>query len=156
MRRITEIMIHCSATRAGRDYRAADIDKWHRQQGFAEIGYHFVVDLDGTIEVGRGIEKVGAHCRGHNAQSIGICYVGGLDAKGRPADTRTQAQRDALETLVYVLVSTYPIEDICGHRDTSPDANGDGEIAPDEWIKDCPCFNVRDEFSLAICKAKKI
>ena len=81
------IIIHCSATRAGQDFTAADIDRWHRARGFRSIGYHFVIRLDGTIEPGRDVSLDGAHCTGWNRRSIGICYVGGLDKEGRPADT---------------------------------------------------------------------
>ena len=94
------IIIHCSATRAGQDFTAADIDRWHRARGFRSIGYHFVIRLDGTIEPGRDVSLDGAHCTGWNRRSIGICYVGGLDKEGRPADTRTEAQREALIRLV--------------------------------------------------------
>lgn len=80
------IIIHCSATRAGQDFTAADIDRWHRQRGFRSIGYHFVVRLDGTVEPGRDVALDGAHCTGWNHRSIGICYIGGLDRNGRPAD----------------------------------------------------------------------
>ena len=93
------IIIHCSATRAGQDFTATDIDRWHRQRGFRSIGYHFVIRLDGTIEPGRDVALDGAHCTGWNHRSIGICYNGGLDRNGRPADTRTEAQREALVRL---------------------------------------------------------
>ena len=76
MRQINYIIIHCSATKAGRDFHAKDIDKWHRERGFDEIGYNAVVDLDGTVEPGRSESKPGAHCKGHNSDSIGICYIG--------------------------------------------------------------------------------
>lgn len=141
------IIIHCSATRAGQDFTAADIDRWHRARGFRSIGYHFVIRLDGTIEPGRDVSLDGAHCTGWNRRSIGICYVGGLDKEGRPADTRTEAQREALIRLVEDLRLVYPdIRQVIGHRDTSPDRNGDGIISPNELIKMCPCFDVRNEF----------
>ena len=141
------IIIHCSATRAGQDFTAADIDRWHRARGFRSIGYHFVIRLDGTIEPGRDVSLDGAHCTGWNRRSIGICYVGGLDKEGRPADTRTEAQREALIRLVEDLRLVYPdIRQVIGHRDTSPDRNGDGIISPNEFIKMCPCFDVRNEF----------
>lgn len=89
MRKIKEIIIHCSATKEGRDYTIADIDRWHRDRGFFCIGYHFVIYRDGSIHVGRSVEEVGAHCRGHNLVSIGICYIGGLSKNGKPKDTRT-------------------------------------------------------------------
>lgn len=141
------IIIHCSATRAGQDFTAADIDHWHRQRGFRSIGYHFVVRLDGTVEPGRDVALDGAHCTGWNHRSIGICYIGGLDRNGRPADTRTEAQREALVRLVEDLRLVFPsLKQVIGHRDTSPDLNGDGIISPDEYIKSCPCFDVKAEF----------
>lgn len=147
------IIIHCSATRNGHDFRASDIDRWHREQGFAEIGYHYVIDLDGTIEVGRPLTMAGAHCKGWNKRSIGICYIGGLDANGMPADTRTHAQKVSLHNLVEQLMERFPsITQVLGHRDTSPDRNGDGKITPDEWVKACPCFDVKSEFPISYCK----
>lgn len=152
MRRITEIIIHCSATKAGQWFEAKDIDSWHRQRGFNMIGYHYVILLDGTIQEGRPLQQVGAHCVGHNAHSIGICYIGGLDAKGQPSDTRTQAQKDALAKLIWRLSlrlvnSGQGFPEVYGHRDLSPDKNGDGVISPDEWLKECPCFNAREEYN---------
>lgn len=147
------IIIHCSATRNGHDFRASDIDRWHREQGFAGIGYNYVIDLDGTIEVGRPLTMAGAHCKGWNKRSIGICYIGGLDANGRPADTRTLAQKVSLHNLVEQLIERFPsITQVLGHRDTSPDRNGDGNITPDEWVKACPCFDVKSEFPISYCK----
>ena len=160
--KIDAIVIHCSASRAGVDLRAADIDKMHKERGFSGIGYHFVVDLDGRVEIGRPLPQDGAHCntpglsgQSYNKHSIGICYVGGLDRDGNPADTRTPAQKVALDDLVYKLINEYPIKEVIGHRDASPDQNKDGKITPNEWIKQCPCFSVRDEFPMAVCVAKK-
>ena len=130
MRQITELIIHCSATPEGKDFSAADIDRWHRQRGFKMIGYHYVIRLDGTIEQGRPPEMVGAHCTGHNAHSIGICYIGGLAPNGRPKDTRTPAQKDSLWALVQALLKQFPNATVHGHREF---AN-----------KDCPCFDVKD------------
>lgn len=159
---IDAIVIHCTASRAGQDLRAADIDKMHQERGFACIGYNFVIDLDGTIEDGRPLTRDGAHCntaglsgKSYNKHSIGIVYVGGLDENGNPADTRTPEQKKALADLVYRLINEYPIVEVIGHRDASPDKNGDGMITRNEWIKQCPCFSVRDEFPMAICTAKR-
>lgn len=159
---IDSIVIHCSATREGLDVRASDLDKWHKERGFAMIGYNYVIDIDGTIEVGRPLSMEGAHCStkgfssfSYNKHSIGICYIGGLDKYGNAKDTRTIAQKMAMQELVYNLVNTYPIVDILGHRDTSPDLNGDKKITQNEWIKVCPCFSVRDEFPIAVCTAKR-
>lgn len=159
---IDAIVIHCSATRAGQDVRAADIDKMHKERGFAMIGYNYVIDLDGRIESGRPLTRDGAHCNTaglsgveYNKHSIGICYIGGLDRKGNPADTRTREQKIALHNLVYLLLDEYPnIKEIIGHRDASPDKNKDGKISTNEWIKQCPCFDVRSEFPMAVCTAK--
>lgn len=153
MNKIDSIIIHCSATRAGQDLRAKDIDRMHRQRGFSCIGYNFVVDLDGTVENGRPLTMEGAHCNSkgfsgvsYNKHSIGICYIGGLDASGRPVDTRTDEQKVALRNLVAKLCKEYDIIELLGHRDTSPDLDGSGEVEPREFIKACPCFEVRDEF----------
>ena len=115
MRTINKIILHCSATEAGKPFTAADIRKWHKTRGFADIGYHFIVDLDGTIEPGRPVEQVGAHCTGHNMDSIGICYVGGL-VDGKPKDTRTEAQKEALQSLVKQLREQYGSMKVYGHN----------------------------------------
>lgn len=153
MNKIDSIIIHCSATKADKDFRAKDIDRMHKQRGFNQIGYHYIIDLDGTIETGRPLNKYGAHCNtkgfsnsSYNKHSVGICYIGGLDKNGKPADTRTDAQKEALHQLVAELCTKYQILEILGHRDTSPDLDGDGEVEPQEWIKHCPCFDVGEEF----------
>ena len=131
MRKITEIIVHCSATKEGRRFCAADIDRWHKQRGWDGCGYHFVVLLDGTVEIGRPLSKVGAHTIGHNSQSIGICYIGGLDADGKPADTRTDAQRSSMRALIAAIKAVRPDITIHGHREFA--------------AKACPCFDV-DEY----------
>ena len=153
MNNIDSIVIHCSATKAGVDLKAKDIDRIHKQRGFNRIGYHYVIDLDGTVETGRPLTMEGAHCNtkgysgvSYNRHSIGICYIGGLDKNGKPADTRTEAQKKALKNLVVELCGKYEICEVLGHRDTSPDLDGDGEVEPKEWIKACPCFDVHSEF----------
>ncbi|MBQ6029902.1 MAG: N-acetylmuramoyl-L-alanine amidase [Oscillospiraceae bacterium] len=159
---IDAIVIHCSATPEGKDVRAADIDKIHRARGFKMIGYHYVIDLDGNIEQGRPLTMNGAHCekpgfsgRPYNSHSIGICYIGGVAKDGKtPKDTRTDAQKLALQALVANLTMQYPIREIIGHRDASPDLNGDGKISKWEWMKACPSFEVKAEFPLAICESK--
>lgn len=117
MRPINDIVIHCSATPEGKEFYAKDIDRWHRKRGWSGIGYHFVVDLDGTVEKGRPIRQKGAHARGHNAYSIGIVYIGGVDRHGNPKDTRTPAQRIALRALIDGLQARYPAARVLGHRD---------------------------------------
>lgn len=117
MRKINKIIIHCSATPENRYFSAADIKRWHLQRGFITIGYHKVVLLDGTVEDGRPIEHAGAHCLGHNADSIGICYIGGLDADGKkPKDTRTTAQKKALRLLINDLRHRFGSIPVYGHN----------------------------------------
>lgn len=133
MKPITEIIIHCSATREGADYHASDIDRWHKQRGFKRIGYHYVIDLDGTIEGGRPENEIGAHCTGHNSNSIGVCYIGGLSADGKPKDTRTDAQKRSLQQLLRMLVKKYPQATIHSHRDFANKA--------------CPSFDATAEYA---------
>lgn len=134
MRHISEIILHCTATPRGRQVTVADIDRWHRARGWAGIGYHYVVCLDGSIHPGRPIERIGAHCSGHNSNSIGIVYAGGVETDGTtPADTRTPAQRKAIHTLVKSLLTRFPKATVHGHNEFS--------------AKACPCFDVRLEFS---------
>ena len=135
MRTITLLVIHCSAVRPDQTSSAAQIDTWHRRQGWhLGIGYHYVVRRDGQIESGRPEWMVGAHCKNHNAHSLGICYEGGLDARGQPADTRTLAQKLALLQLLEVLHRKYPKALIVGHHDLNPQ-------------KACPCFDAVKEYA---------
>ena len=133
MRKITRLIIHCTATPAGREVTVTDIDSWHRARGFDCIGYHYVIYLDGTVHIGRAVRRIGAHCRGYNADSIGIVYVGGLSRDGvTPADTRTPARKSALRILVGQLRSRHPGVTIHGHNEFA--------------AKACPCFDVGAEF----------
>ena len=145
MRKIDLIVIHCSATREDRPFTEHDLDTAHRLRGFDGIGYHFYVRRNGDIKSTRTVERVGAHARGYNAHSIGICYEGGLDCNGHPADTRTPEQKSALRLLVHQLLKRFRNSYVCGHRDLSPDLNGNGVIEPEEWVKVCPCFEVGKE-----------
>lgn len=133
MRNINEIIIHCSATPASRDIGAPEIAYYHRHIGFETIGYHYVVRLDGTVESGRPLTRIGAHCKGHNANSIGVCYVGGINAYGLPDDTRTEDQKWALRKLLISLKSQFPGAVIHSHRDFAPKA--------------CPCFDATAEYA---------
>ena len=117
MRKITLIVIHCSANKAGSALRAADIDRYHRSLGWKCCGYHYGIPTDGTIEAGRPPEMTGAHCKDHNSHSIGICYIGGLDNDGKtPEDTRTEAQKAALRKLIEQLHQRYPKALFVGHH----------------------------------------
>ena len=135
MRTITLLVIHCSAVKPDQTSSAAQIDTWHRKDNHWKfgIGYHYVIRRDGTIEPGRPEWMVGAHCLNHNAHSLGICYEGGLDIRGDPADTRTPAQKEALRWLLGQLHRAYPRAVILGHHDLDP-------------RKPCPCIkDVADE-----------
>lgn len=142
MRKISLIALHCSATMEGRPFTRADIDAMHRRRGFRMIGYHFLIGIDGKVEIGRPLDQAGAHIEGHNANSVGICYVGGISADGKAKDTRTAEQLAAMENLVRDLAAQFPKAKIRGHRDMSPDRDGDGVVEPHEWLKMCPCFDV--------------
>ena len=142
MREINLIVVHCSATRADMDFTENDLEVCHRHRGFNGAGYHFYIRKNGDIKNTRPLEKPGAHALGYNAHSIGICYEGGLDVRYRPADTRTEWQKHSLRVLIRTLLMDYPGCRVCGHRDLSPDRNGDGRISPEEWVKECPCFEV--------------
>ena len=146
MRKINHLVVHCSATKAGQKVTVQDIEKWHKARGYRKIGYHYVIYLDGSIKAGRSEDEIGAHVQGSNANSIGICYVGGLDAAGKPPDTRTEQQRAALLYLLQRLKEKYPDARIVGHRDFSPDLNGNGIIESWEWMKACPCFDASGEY----------
>ena len=137
MRTITLLVIHCSAVRPDQTSSAAQIDTWHRRDRHYKfgIGYHYVVRRDGQIEPGRPEWMVGAHCKNHNAHSLGICYEGGLDARGQPADTRTLEQKLAMVQLLEMLHRRYPKALIVGHHDLNPH-------------KACPCIdNVAKEYA---------
>ena len=132
-RRITEIIVHCTATPENRDYTVSDIRQWHKRQGWGDIGYHYVVYRDGTVHDGRDVDIIGAHCTGHNANSIGVVYVGGVAPDGKtPKDTRTDRQKAALLSLLLDLRRMYPGAEIHGHRDFAKKA--------------CPSFDATKEY----------
>jgi len=133
MRTITLIIIHCSAVRPDQTSSAADIDRWHKAQGWKCIGYHYVIRRNGTIETGRPESMVGSHCMNHNQHSIGICYEGGLNPEGQPTDTRTPEQKVSLRALLVQLHNTYPRALIVGHNTFSSKA--------------CPCFRPEKEYA---------
>ena len=134
MREIKKIIVHCADTPEGRDVRTAEIKRWHTEErGWSDIGYHWVVELDGSLHAGRPEEVSGAHCKGHNSDSIGICYVGGSDASGNPKDTPTEAQKEALKELIVGLLDRYSDAEVFGHRDFSEKA--------------CPSFDAKTEYA---------
>jgi N-acetylmuramoyl-L-alanine amidase len=132
-RPIREIILHCSATPEGRVTTVADIKSWHLARGFNDIGYHYVVHIDGRVSLGRPINVIGAHVEGHNSGTIGVCYIGGTDLNGKAKDTRTPAQKEMLIALFTELAETYPsILKISGHNQYDKG-------------KACPCFNVEKD-----------
>jgi len=132
MRRIDKIIIHCSATPEGRDVKTETIKQWHLNKGWSDIGYHYVIELDGSVNVGRHTDRIGAHTRGENTGSLGVCYVGGMDADmEHPKDTRTDAQKKGLICLINDLKEQFKIVAIHGHNEFSNKA--------------CPSFNVKKE-----------
>lgn len=145
-REIAFIVLHCSATRSNCEYSEKQLDRDHKSRGFAGAGYHFYIRTSGKVVIMRPLYMIPAHVLGHNRNSIGICYEGGLNLLGEPADTRTDAQREALIVLLSGLKKKFPKAVILGHRDLSPDLNNDGVLTPHEWIKACPCFNAKDEY----------
>lgn len=127
------IVLHCSATRAiQKNIGVADIRSWHKAKGWSDIGYHYVIKRDGTLQTGRPEKQVGAHVAGHNLDSVGICLVGGLNDKTwAPENNYTTAQWATLKKLVNTLVKRYPTAKVLGHRDFKG------------VQKACPCFDAR-------------
>ena len=135
MRKINKIVIHCTATPEGREHNVADIRRWHLKRGFSDIGYHYLIHIDGKIEVGRPLHRIGAHTSGENTGSIGIAYTGGMNKDMKKAkDTRTQAQKDSLVKLLHELIYKY-------NKDMT--IHGHNEFAN----KACPSFNVQEEYA---------
>ena len=134
MREINKIIVHCSATRENENFDVAEIRKWHVEgRGWSDIGYHFYIDLYGQIHKGRDIAKMGAHCKGHNRNSIGICYCGGVEADGKtPKDTRNTEQKEALLCVLRTLKAMYPNAIIHSHNDFANKA--------------CPSFDATNEY----------
>lgn len=134
IRNINRIIVHCTATPEGRVETVQSIRNMHLAKGWSDIGYHYLIGLNGERWNGRNVNLVGAHCEGYNANSIGVCYVGGVDKKLKTKDTRTQKQKDALLALLKDLRRIYPKAKICGHRDL------------DRHGKECPSFDATEEY----------
>lgn len=143
---IRYIVVHCSATKSNQLYPPIMMERDHRRRGFKSAGYHYYVRRTGRIIGMRSITTPGAHTLGYNRCSLGICYEGGLDEYGQPTDTRTPEQRSAMLRLLRRLLLYAPHARIVGHRDLSPDLDGDGIIEPEEWIKQCPSFDAIQEY----------
>lgn len=141
---IKYLVVHCSASKPKTFVDASVITRWHLDRGFLKIGYHYVILRDGTVQKGRKDSEVGAHVEGHNTGSLGICLVGGLnDTTGKPENNFTVEQFDSLAKLLQKLSTDHPKAEVLGHRDLSPDTNGNGRVDKAEWLKFCPCFEVK-------------
>jgi len=147
IRCIDLIVVHCTASRCNHRLAPDELEAEHRRRFSGGCGYHFYITREGIIFPMRRLDRVGAHVRGFNAHSIGIAYEGGLTPDGIAADTRTAEQRESLRFLIRQLLVVYPKSTVCGHRDLSPDLNGNGIIEPREWIKQCPCFDAALEYA---------
>lgn len=146
-RPINRIVVHCTATREGQKVTVAEVARWHKARGWNTIGYHRVIYLDGSRHSGRSINVAGAHAYPYNTGSIGVTYVGGVEVNGQtPKDTRTAAQKASLETELKQLAYRHPGAEIVGHRDLSPDKDGDGVVESHEWMKACPSFDAPAEY----------
>ena len=133
MRTINKLIIHCSATPETMDIGAKEINRWHKQRGWRGIGYHYVIRRNGELEPGRQVSQAGAHARGYNKKSIGICLIGGVDSQTKkPENNFTKEQFGALLQVIKCLRNVFVDVKILGHRDL-PHVN-----------KACPCFDVRD------------
>ena len=132
-RTINEIIVHCTATPEGRIETVQSIRNMHKAKGWSDIGYHYLIGLNGECWEGRNVNLIGAHCEGHNSNSIGVCYVGGVDKKMQAKDTRTEKQKDALVALLKDLRKLYPKAKIYGHHDFNKG-------------KSCPCFDAKNEY----------
>lgn len=132
----------------------ADVRRFHMQVNkWKAEGYHLLVRRDGSVELGRPEAQVGAHVAGHNTGTLGYAYEGGLDAQGRAKDTRTPAQKATMLRLTKDAIARHRLRLVTGHRDLSPDLNGDGIISPNEWTKQCPCFDAGSEYQPLIKRA---
>ncbi len=142
-RRTEYVMWHCSATPPSKDIGSGQIDIMHKAKGWDGIGYGLVVCRDGHIEVGEDLKKAGAHVKGINNISIGICMIGGVDEDGKAENNFTDEQWQAAKHVFEFMTLLYPDAKHLGHRDMSPDLDGDGRVQRHEYMKDCPCFSVR-------------
>lgn len=133
-RTINRIIVHCTATPEGRVETVESIRRMHKAKGWADIGYHYLIGLNGERWNGRNVNLVGAHCEGYNANSIGVCYVGGCDKNMKAKDTRTDKQKAALIALLKDLRKLYPKAKIVSHRDL------------DRKGKACPSFDATNEY----------
>lgn len=118
----TEVFVHCSATKAGQDVGVREIRQWHKEQGWLDVGYHFIIRRDGTVEEGRDINAVGSHVKGYNSTSVGVCLVGGINDKAQHEANFTPQQMEALRSLLLTLLAKYEGAELMAHHDVAPKA----------------------------------
>ena len=145
MRNIKYIVVHCTASHQSMTIEG--LKQEFKRKGWVNPGYHYVVSPDGKIAQLLDEDKVSNGVKGFNSVSINVAYIGGIDTNGKPVDNRTEEQKASLRSLLKMLHKKYPTAVIQGHRDFSPDLNKDGKITPNEWMKACPCFNAKEEYS---------
>lgn len=145
MRKIEYIAVHCTAGRQTQ----LESDLWaeFKRKGWKNPGYHYVVFPEGRIVQMLDESKISNGVKGFNSVAINVAYVGGIDKNGKGVDNRTDAQRKALRQLIATIKLKYPAAKIQGHRDFSPDVNGNGKVDKYEWIKECPCFDAAKEYA---------
>jgi len=153
-RYVHTLVWHCTATPEGKEFTRAQIKAMHLARGFTDIGYHKLIHLDGSVSEGRSEDQDGAHVSGHNRNTLGYSYVGGLDSAGKAKDTRTAAQKKTMIRLTKEAIARYGLGNVTGHRDLSPDKDHDGVVEPFEWVKICPCFSVGPEYGAFLAKRK--
>lgn len=144
MREIKYIAVHCTAGR--QTQTVSDLQAEFRRKGWKNPGYGYVVLADGTIHQLLDDDKVSNGVKGYNSTAINVAYIGGIDANGKAVDNRTDEQKKALRQLLGMLKRKYPDAVIQGHRDFSPDTNGNGVVDLWERIKECPCFDAKEEY----------
>ena len=147
MRKINLVVVHCTATREDDFLSIEGLKRMHLNRGFSDVGYHYYIRRNGTIINGRNEDQIGPHVKGYNKNSMGIAYEGGLDKYGEPTDTRTEQQKRSLAALIEVVRLKYGEIPVKGHRDLSPDLDGDGVVEKHEWLKECPCFDAVEEYN---------
>ena len=131
-RRIVAIVVHCAYTKRSQNTDISDVRRWHvEERGWSDVGYHYFIKANGRIQVGRHLDRIGAHVKGHNKKTIGICLAGGMSEQGKPENNFTADQLFSLRNLIDILRDWYPGVEVLGHRDLAPD-------------RDCPCFDVQE------------
>ena len=146
-RKIDCIVWHTSATKESSNIGVDELRRMHKARGWSDVGYHIIVQRNGNIQIGRPIEKIGAGVYGFNKHAVHLVWIGGLKNDGKTiVDNRSESQKASMIAATIEMKKSYPNAKVIGHRDFSPDLNGDGKITSNEWIKQCPCFDAMEEY----------